>query len=87
MQLIYCSENIVSFITQILVYKHVATYGMKIKECLTTKQISVGAKFVCAENRFDMGCSRTYKIQFVLNDTSHCIDNCNQMSFFCIKVL
>jgi len=90
-RLIYCSETIVFNVTGVI---HNPDLTLQVpystrngdKKCLTTKQISVGATFVCTENRFDVGCSRTHKTQFVLEDTSH-IDKCNQRSLFWLKVL
>jgi hypothetical protein len=91
-RLIYCSENIIFNVTWFFHNPDLtlqAHYNIRNadKKCLTTEQISIGATFVCTENRFDVRRSRTHKTQFVLEDISHHIYNCNHQKFFCLKVL
>jgi len=91
-RLIYCSENIIFNVTWFIHNPDLtlqAPYSIRNadKKCLTTKQISLGATFVCTETRFDVGYSRTHKIQFALDGISHHITDCNQKKFFCLKVL
>jgi hypothetical protein len=81
-RLIYRSENIIFNVTWVIHNPDLtlqAPYNIRNgdKKYLSTKQVSVGATFVRTENHFDVGHSRTHKIQFVLDDISHYVDNCN----------